>query len=67
MGREKNVPKNLYIHKALSLIDAELELLNLKIIHPEQFNSPVSTEFKSDLYVIPKSVFTTSYYSIICK
>ena len=55
MGRGKNAPKNLYIHKALSLIDAELELLNLKIIHPEQFNSPVSTEFKSDLYVIPKS------------
>lgn len=55
MGRGKNTLKNLYIHKALSLIDAELELLNLKIIHPEQFNSPVSTEFKSDLYVIPKS------------
>ena len=54
-GRGKNALKNLYIHKALSLIDAELELLNLKITHPEQFNSPVSTEFKSDLYVIPKS------------
>lgn len=55
MGRGKNAPKNLYIHKALSLIDTELELLNLKITHPEQFNSPVSTEFKSDLYVLPKS------------
>ena len=55
MCRGKNALKNLYIHKALSLIDAELELLNLKITHPEQFNSPVSTEFKSDLYVIPKS------------
>lgn len=55
MGWGGNTLKNLYIHKALSLIDAELELLNLKIIHPEQFNSPVSTEFKSDLYVIPKS------------
>ena len=55
MGRGKNALKNLYIHKALSLIDAELELLNLKITHPEQFNSPVSTEFKSDLYVLPKS------------
>lgn len=51
MGRGKNAPKNLYIHKALSLIDAELELLNLKITHPEQFNSPVSTEFN----VLPKS------------
>ena len=55
MGRGENAPKNLYIHKALSLIDAELELLNLKITHPEQFNSPVPTEFKSDLYVLPKS------------
>ena len=55
MGRGKNAPKNRYIHKALSLIDVELELLNLKIAHPEQFNSPVSTEFKSDLYVLPKS------------
>ena len=55
MGRGKNAPKNLYIHKALSLIDTELELLNLKITHPEQFSLPVSTEFKSDLYVIPKS------------
>ena len=43
------------MHKALSLIDAELELLNLKITHPEQFSLPVFTEFKSDLYVIPKS------------
>lgn len=43
MGRGENAPKNLYIHKALSLIDAELELLNLKITHPEQFNSPVPT------------------------
>lgn len=55
MGRGKNALKNLYIHKALSLIDAELELLNLKITHPEQFNPPVATEFKSDLYVLPKS------------
>ena len=55
MGWGENTLKNLYIHKALSLIDAELELLNLKITHPEQFNSPVSTEFKSDLYVLPKS------------
>ena len=53
MGWGGNTLKNLYIHKALSLIGAELELLNLKTTHPEQFNSPVSTEFKSDLYVIP--------------
>ncbi len=54
-GLGGNTLKNLYIHKALSLIGAELELLNLKTTHPEQFNSPVSTEFKSDLYVLPKS------------
>ena len=51
MGWGGNTLKNLYIHKALSLIGAELELLNLKTTHPEQFNSPVST----DLYVLPKS------------
>lgn len=55
MGRGKNALKNLYIHKALSLIDTELELLNLKISHPEQFNLSDLPEFKSDLYVIPKS------------
>ena len=43
MGWGGNTLKNLYIHKALSLIGAELELLNLKTTHPEQFNSPVST------------------------
>ena len=47
MGRGKNALKILYVHKALSTIDAELQLINLKINHPEQF--------KSDLYVIPKS------------
>ena len=46
MGRGKNALKNLYIHKALSLIDAELEILNLKITHPEEYNSRDSTEFK---------------------
>ncbi len=55
MGRGKNALKNLYIHKALSLIDAELQLINLKINHPERFNLSAPTELKSDLYVIPKS------------
>ena len=39
MGRGKNALKILYVHKALSTIDAELQLINLKI----------------NLYVIPKS------------
>lgn len=37
------------------MIDAELQLLNLKINYPEQFKLSITTEFKSDLYVIPKS------------
>ena len=37
------------------MIDSELQLINLKISHPEQFNLSTPSEFKSDLYVIPKS------------
>lgn len=55
MGRGKNALKILYVHKALSTIDAELQLINLKINHPEQFKLSIPTAFKSDLYVIPKS------------
>ena len=52
MGRGKNALKILYVHKALSTIDAELQLINLKINHPEQFKLSIPTAFKSDLYVI---------------
>ena len=31
MGRGKNALKILYVHKALSTIDAELQLINLKL------------------------------------
>ena len=55
MGRGKNALKILYVHKALSTIDAELQLINLKINYPEQFKLSIPTAFKSDLYVIPKS------------
>ena len=55
VGRGKNALKILYVHKALSTIDAELQLINLKINHPEQFKLSIPTAFKSDLYVIPKS------------
>ncbi len=44
----------MYFQKSLLLIDSELELLHLKIQHPEQFNFNIET-FKSDLYIIPKS------------
>ena len=37
------------------MIDTELQLINLKIIHPEQFDLSVPAEFKSEMYVIPKS------------
>lgn len=39
----------------LAIINVELELLSLKIKHPESFDSPISPTFVSDLYVIPKS------------
>lgn len=39
----------------LAIINVELELLSLKIKHPESFVSPISSTFESDLYVIPKS------------
>lgn len=39
----------------LAIINVELELLSLKIKHPESFDSPISPTFESDLYVIPKS------------
>ena len=39
----------------LAIINVELELLSLKIKHPESFVSPISPTYESDLYVIPKS------------
>ncbi len=51
----KNALKNSYLHKVLAIINVELELLSLKIKHPESFDSPTSPTFESDLYVIPKS------------
>ncbi|MBC8618310.1 hypothetical protein H8788_11215 [Parabacteroides faecis] len=54
-GRGKNAFKTLHIQKALSVIDYELKLINLKINHPEQFNVATPLEFKSGLYVVPKS------------
>ena len=51
----KNALKNSYLHKVLAIINVELELLSLKIKHPESFDSPISSTSESDLYVIPKS------------
>lgn len=53
-NRKKNVLQQMYFQKSLSFIDSELELLHLKIQHPEQFELNEDT-FKSNLYIIPKS------------
>lgn len=53
-NRKKNVLQQIYFQKSLSFIDSELELLHLKIQHPEQFELNEDT-FKSNLYIIPKS------------
>jgi len=45
----------LYCQKALAIVDSELELLNLKIQHPEQFLKSEQQTFQSDLHIIPKS------------
>lgn len=45
----------MFICKALSYLNSELELLNLKIRYPEQFRSSHQQTFVSDLYILPKS------------
>ena len=45
----------MFLHKALSFLDSELELLRLRIQYPEQFSEPNPRQFVSDLYIIPKS------------
>ncbi len=37
------------------LVDSELELLNLKIQHPDLFQKSSQQTFVSELYIIPKS------------
>lgn len=54
-AEKKNVPKYIYFQKSLSFVDSELELLNLKIQHPEQFQQPEQSVFESNLYILPKS------------
>lgn len=47
--------KFTYLQKALAIINSELELLNLKIRYPEQFQQSEPATFESDLYILPKS------------
>ena len=54
MGRGKNALKKLFLQKVLAIINAELELLNFKITHPESFRSVVPLKIESSLSVIPK-------------
>ncbi len=44
----------LFIHKALTAIDTELELIKLKIHSPELFSLPLSQPYQSSLSIIPK-------------
>lgn len=55
MSRGKNALKFAYLQKALAIVDAELNLLNLKIRYPEQFQQTEQSTFESELYIIPKS------------
>ena len=43
--------KKLFLNKALAIINAELELLNLKIKHPNQFNQAKEKILSSPLYL----------------
>ena len=54
MGRGKNALQKLFLHKVLAFINAEIELLNLKIQYPELFHPINPTILKSSLSVIPK-------------
>lgn len=47
--------KLAYLQKTLALINAERELLDLKIRYPEQFRQSHQPTFQSNLYIIPKS------------
>lgn len=53
-GQGKNALKQRFLQKTLAIINAELELLNFKIIHPESFPSATTLTFESPLSVIPK-------------
>ncbi|WP_348524618.1 RteC domain-containing protein [Parabacteroides sp. PH5-39] len=54
-SRGENALKFAYLQKALAIVNAELELLNLKIQHPKQFYQSNQPAFESELYIIPKS------------
>ena len=50
-GRGKNALKKLFIQKVQATITAEMELLNLKIQYPSQFQNRISSLPPSPLYL----------------
>ena len=54
MSRGKNALQKVYLQKALSVIDIELELIKLKINYPVPFHSVSSQTLQPSLSVIPK-------------
>jgi hypothetical protein len=55
MSRKKNALKKIFLSKALSLIDSELELFHLRIQYPERFLQTDTQPSNSDLHIIPES------------
>ena len=54
-GQGGNALRFAHLQKALALVNAELELLNLKISYPGHFHKFSEQTFQSKLYIIPKS------------
>lgn len=49
--RKKNGLIALYLKDAIGILDAELELLNLRIQHPKEFPKPIVSNWKSPVYL----------------
>ena len=47
--------KSNYIQKALNFLNAEMDLLKLKIQYPESFPKTAESAFKFNLYITPKA------------
>ena len=47
--------KSNYIQKALNFLNAEMDLLKLKIQYPESFPKTEESAFKFNLYITPKA------------
>lgn len=54
-SRGKNAIENLYLQKAILLLDSEIELLKLQVWQPQSLLSEISQPQKVKVYFIPKS------------